>query len=128
MLNSVISLCVPVYIIFIMFSRSPQTTANTMGNVSPDSSLRDQETGDKDIMEKLVSPTKPVEGGERGEDKEVKKDEETQSISMILPRVNLHKRYQFCRILAASRIHLLVMLLQRYLVFIICLPICHSIT
>ena len=27
-------------------------------------------------MEKLVSPTKPVEGGEKGEDKEVKKDEE----------------------------------------------------
>ena len=71
--------------VFTLFSRSPQTTANTMGNVSPDSSLRDQETGDKDIMEKLVSPSKPVEGGEKGEDK---KDEETQSISMILPHVN----------------------------------------
>ena len=56
-----------------------------MGNVSPDSSLRDQETGDKDIMEKLVSPSKPGDGGEKVEDK---KDEETQSISMILPRVN----------------------------------------
>ena len=56
-----------------------------MGNVSPDSSLRDHEAGDKDIMEKLVSPTKPVEGGEKGE---VKKDEEMQSISTILPRVN----------------------------------------
>ena len=67
-----------------LFFRSSQTTANTMGNVSPDSSLRDHEAGDKDIMEKLVSPTKPVEGGEKGE---VKKDEETQSISTILPHV-----------------------------------------
>ncbi|KAK2188128.1 hypothetical protein NP493_143g01026 [Ridgeia piscesae] len=47
------------------------TTANTMGNVSPDSAPLDQETGDKDIMDKLVSPMKTVD--------DTKKDDEAQS-------------------------------------------------
>ena len=47
-----------------------------MGNVSPDSAPLDQETGDKDIMDKLVSPMKTVD--------DTKKDDEAQSSSMML--------------------------------------------
>jgi len=46
-----------------------------MGNVSPDSAPLDQETGDKDIMDKLVSPMKTVD--------DTKKDDEAQSSSMV---------------------------------------------